>query len=272
MSVHKRINIAKYVFNWQNTGRQKEHFEDAQAKTEDRQAENVAKCPMGCRMYEHSQHYLQCQVLHDAKVMTRDFQSVGKWMHKTHTCPELKIVLEKSLLHWMTTDTHIELWELEDTPYRELLERAIQAQNFIGWLNMLKGQIAKDWGDIQMSYYKEYYDEIPTHVSATWWVGELIRQLLFFILAVWQHRNNYLHNTLEKEQIVQERMEAVDSMAHWYEREHEFTVDDRPNFSCSFLERCTDTTAQIRLWLGKIVDIHKYNQRTTLKRFLSVRE
>ena len=83
----------------------------------------------------------------------------------------MQIILEKSLLHWMEHGKHIEIWELEDTPYREALESAIQAQNFIGWSNMLKGRIAQEWGDIQMQYYKEYYDEIPPYVSATWWAS-----------------------------------------------------------------------------------------------------
>ena len=31
LTIHKRTNVAKYVFNWQNTGHQKQLFEDAQA-------------------------------------------------------------------------------------------------------------------------------------------------------------------------------------------------------------------------------------------------
>ena len=153
---------------------------------------------------------------------------------------------------------HIEIWELEDMQYREALETAIQAQNFIGWSNMSKGRIAWEWGDIQMQYYKEYYKEVPTCLlSATWWASELIRQLIFFSLSAWQYHNNYLHDNTDKAQKVQEREDAAESMAHWYKRKHEFPADDKPNFSCSFLERCADTTTQICLWLGKIVEIHK---------------
>ena len=187
------------------------------------------------------------------------FKEVSKWMKKINTCPEMQIILEKSLTRWMTHNHHIEIWELEDTPYQEALEHRIQAQNFVGWSIMLKGRIASDWGDIQMTYYEEYYDEVPTHISATWWASKLIQQLLYFSLAAWQHQNNYLQNKIEQERKVQECVKApVESMAHWYEREHEFTADDKPNFSRSFLERCTDTTALICLWLGKIIDIHKF--------------
>ena len=36
LTIHKRINVAKYVFNWQNTGRQKQLFENAQALTKEK--------------------------------------------------------------------------------------------------------------------------------------------------------------------------------------------------------------------------------------------
>ena len=119
-------------------------------------------------------------------------------------------------------------------------------------------------------HYKEVYEnDLPSYISATWWTSEFIRQLLYFSLATWQHQNNYLHNELEQEKKVQERMDAVEEMATWYERKHEFPSEDRLNFTRSFLEQCTDTTAQIRLWLGKIVDIHKYNMQTTLRGYFS---
>ena len=99
ITIHKRINVAKYVFNWQNTGRQKQLFEEAQARTEQRNSCNVASCPMGCGHTEYPQHYLQCPILHKAKVIPRDFAAVTKWMEKTHTHVEMKIIIEKSLLH-----------------------------------------------------------------------------------------------------------------------------------------------------------------------------
>ena len=48
MSVHKRINVTKYVFNWQNTGRKKQLFECSQATLEGRSPQDVGECPMGC--------------------------------------------------------------------------------------------------------------------------------------------------------------------------------------------------------------------------------
>ena len=270
LTIHKRINVAKYIFNWQNTGRQKQLFEESQALTEDRQSTCVGMCPMNCGEFETPQHFLQCRVLHEAAVTQRDFHSVRKWLQKQKTHEEMRIVLEKGMLHWMRTGEHIEIWDLQDTEYRNDLKQAIQAQNFIGWHNMLKGRIAANWGELQMKYYKEIYeDELPSYLSENWWASEFIRQLLYFSLATWQHRNTYLHNSMEQAKKLQDRAEAVEEMAEWYERQNEFPKEDSLNFARSFIERCTDTTAQIRLWLGKIVDIHKYNMQTTLRGYFS---
>ena len=58
--------------------------------------------------------------------------------------------------------------DLQETTYQEELEIAIQAQNYIGWDNFLKGRIALDWGDIQMRYYNEVHDnDMPNYISAT---------------------------------------------------------------------------------------------------------
>ena len=58
LSVHKRINVTKYVFNWQNTGRQKQLFELGRAARKEREPQDVGQCPMGCSEHEDSQHYL----------------------------------------------------------------------------------------------------------------------------------------------------------------------------------------------------------------------
>ena len=162
------FQLAKY---W----KQKQLFEESQASLEDRQPICIGMCPMICGEFEAPQHFLQCQVLHDAKVMQRDFHGIRKWLHTKQTCPEMSIIIEKRLVHWMKTGTHLEIWELQDTKYKEDLETAIQVRNYIGLQNMLKGRIAVEWGDIQMQQYKDVYeDDMPKHISATWWASEFI--------------------------------------------------------------------------------------------------
>ena len=82
-------------------------------------------------------------------------------MEKKNTLKEMKIIIEKCLLHWMEQGTNIELWELENTQHKEDLEATIQAQNFIGWDSMLKGQIAQNLGDVQTSTYSRGFVDSP---------------------------------------------------------------------------------------------------------------
>ena len=270
MSIHKRINAAKYMFNWQNTGRQKQHFEDSLARNEDRPPKNAGLCPMGCGQYECSQHFLVCPILQDAQIISRDLDAVRKWMVSKNTQDELKIVLMTGFTHWLQEGTSKADWTLSNSDYRDDLETAILHQNMIGWDNAFKGRLAVEWGCVQMRYYKtRYTDKIPAHLSATWWTSELSRQLLFFSLAIWQHRNTYLHDTLAQRRLIDDRRQAVEEMATWYERQNTFPLPDRHNFARTFLDRCSDTTKQIRLWLGKIDDIYEYNKQATIRRFLT---
>ena len=63
LSIHKQINAAKYMFNWQNTGEQKQRFERSLALQEERAEEQVNLCPLNCGCTETAQHFLQCWIL-----------------------------------------------------------------------------------------------------------------------------------------------------------------------------------------------------------------
>ena len=271
LTIHKRVNVAKYVFDWQNTGRQKQKFEESKARGEDRRPETVNVCPLGCGCQETSQHYLRCRVLRDARIINHDLSALSKWLRKQNTLPELIAIFMRGLTNWIETGETQEIWEVDDSPYRDDLIEAIAEQNAIGWHNALKGRLSTIWGEIYMSHVQDTTDEIPVHLSAKWWTGELIRQILYFSLAIWQHRNDYLHHKEAAEERIRDRTEALTQMATWFDKAHLFPTEDKIHFARTYLDRCNDTTAQIRLWLGKIVDIHKYNLRTTLRGYFTQR-
>ena len=139
MSIHKRINAAKYMFNWQNTGRQKQHFEDSLARQEDRSSDNVGLCPLGCNQYECFQHFVVCTILHEAQIVSRNLEAVRQWMVTKQTLVELQITLMVGLKHWLTERENKTDWTLSNSDYRDDLEPAIYHQNLIGWDNTFKG-------------------------------------------------------------------------------------------------------------------------------------
>ena len=271
LSVHKRINVTKYVFNWQNTGRQKQLFENSQALIERRILQDVGTCPMGCGQHEDSQHYLRCPKLHDARAIDSGFGRLQKWMKKADTHPEMRVILTVGLQHWTTHQIPKEIWDLTDSQDRDLLEDATYEQNQIGWGNMFKGRISIIWGGIQMRHYTKQHKDtgLPKHLSATWWASEFLRQVVYMSLNAWQHRNNFLHDRDATEKKMDARREAVETMAHWYNKQSQFPSVDQHHFARTFLDRCTDTTAQIRLWIGKITDLHTFNLQTTMRGFLT---
>lgn len=103
-----------------------------------------------------------------------------------------------------------------------------------------------------MQNYDEYYDDISPYMSATWWVSELIGQLVY-----WQGNITItLTPLLKNQENLHERVDAIENIVIWFVNELELLVVDTPNVLCCFLEWCTANMAQIHLLLVKIVVIH----------------
>ena len=110
-------------------------------------------------------------------------------------------------------------------------------------------------------------DQVPSHYSSAWWSAGLIKELIYVSLNLWQHRNQFLHDTENAQTKLHERMSALEDAAEWYDKKHQFPKEDQIHFHKSYAERCSDTTKQVRLWLQKIADLYEYNQRRTLQAF-----
>ena len=226
---------------------------------------------MGCGQHEDSQHYLRCAKLHDTRAIDSSFGHLQKWLKTANTHPEMEVILLIGLRHWTTHQYPKEVWELTDSPDRDKLKEAIYERNQIGWGNVFKGRISTIWGEVQMRHYSKHYEDtkLPQHISATWWASEFLRQVIYMSLSAWQHRNDFLHDREATEKKMDVRRDAVETMAHWFNKQHQFPLVDKSHFARTFLDRCTDTTAQIRLWIEKITDLYEYNQQITMQGFLT---
>ena len=122
-----------------------------------------------------------------------------------------------------------------------------------------------------MTHYSRRYKDTdaPKQLTSTWWTSEFLRQVIYMSLNAWQHRNDFLHDQEATELKMAAREDAVETMAGWYNKQHQFLIADQVHFTQTFLDRCTDTTAQIRLWIGKITDLHDYNVQTTMRGYLT---
>ena len=101
LDIHKRINAIKYVFDWQNTGEQKQSFEASQASQEDREEQEVSKCPLQCGCIEMAQHFLRCTVLRNTHIMDRCCNSLHRWLGRQKTHKTLQHILLMAVLEWI---------------------------------------------------------------------------------------------------------------------------------------------------------------------------
>ena len=86
LDIQKQINTIKYIFDWQNTGEQKQRFEASQVTKDERDERDVSKCPLNCGCVETAQHFLRCKVLRNAHITYRCCDSLHRWFgqQKTH--------------------------------------------------------------------------------------------------------------------------------------------------------------------------------------------
>ena len=141
LSIHKRVNTAKYMFDWQNTGEQKQRFEDSLAPSEDPASTQVNLCPLNCGSHETAQHFLKCTVLRNAHITDQCFTSLNSWFAKHRTHPILQKILMTEIKAWIDdTEPPDDIEAPAHMQERGIFE-AIAEQSRIGWNNFMKGRI-----------------------------------------------------------------------------------------------------------------------------------
>jgi hypothetical protein len=155
-----RCKIVQMMHNWQNTGSQKEKFLEAEfhgnltSKIQDEKCSRVSKCPLGCNQTEVPFHFMQCNK--DVMYESRDVEllNMEKALIKLKTAPSLQEAIIQGIRCW-TDDVEYDLdSESHELLFSEAHTYLLERQGQIGWESFLKGYLAKDWGHIQLAYYK----------------------------------------------------------------------------------------------------------------------
>jgi hypothetical protein len=81
-----------------------------------------------------------------------------------------------------------------------LLRKAIESEQNIGWNHFFQGKISKYWGRAQQQWYStlEESEELPKSHTKTTWTRKLVAHMLHHTLSQWQEMNSILHE-LEEE-------------------------------------------------------------------------
>ena len=169
LSTHKRVNAAKYtMFDLQNTGEQKQRFENIAARSKDRDITQVDLCPLNCGCKETAQHFLKCPVMQNANIMDQCFTLLNWCFAKNRTHPVLQKLLMIAIRAWVN-DTELSMDMEVPADLQEWgIHNALNEQSCIGWKKFMKGHITPTFSTIQMKAYEQDYrmDGIPAHYSA----------------------------------------------------------------------------------------------------------
>ena len=100
-----------------------------------------------------------------------------QWLTSVDTSPNIRFCLLQGL--WMEQPS---LFTPFATPP---LQAAAQAQDYIGWTNLLLGQLAVAWNELQHAYLVS----IASRCTATSWATGVVTHLLVISHSLWVYHN-----------------------------------------------------------------------------------
>ena len=148
----------------------------------------------------------------------------------------------------------------------QTIMQAIEAQSKIGWDQFFKGRIALQWGDIQQKHYdyerSQPANNLKKYHDRQWWTANIIKQIVYVALNVWQIRNDKLHEDKKKNKYNAERDELLNDVKKWYDCEGEFGDNDHNrHFSKSYIDRKNSTNAALKIWTRAVKSTYMYMKK-----------
>jgi hypothetical protein len=106
---------------------------------------------------------------------------------------------------------------------RELLEKAISDQEWIGWHLAMRGYLSKYWSMAVTANHHLKEDNDKGRA----WVRKTMLQLWEFSHEMWEHRNDVLHNTQLESSRMMRNAEINDAITKLYEKVDTYAAEDR---------------------------------------------
>ena len=149
------------------------------------------------------------------------------------------IIILKAMREWLNEGILEIEWDFPEDIDHEGCTQALAEQQLIGWNNFFKGRISKTWTEIQQREYLRQSqhridsnaEPLPKHYSGNWWAANLIKQVVFMSLNLWQIRNDALHSNKILNDYNKQRSILLTQLATWYDKENEFESEDKKELS-----------------------------------------
>ena len=233
----KRIKTSKHLHGWLNTGRQKQKVSP--------DATDAHQCPRCHTDDETQEHILTCSA---PSAQRKRYELVR---------PLCEDIQENQFCHVQQTFTWcLKSWLLSsETPQpdvsqvtesqRELLDKALEEQEKIGWHLAMRGYLSKYWLKAVMVNPRT----AQFKGKGKNWSRKAILLLWTFAADMWEHRNAVLHNhELEESRKIRDA-DINDEIKKLYAQVESYAAKDRWYFEMPLVLRLRKPLRSRRRWL-----------------------
>jgi hypothetical protein len=201
------------------------------------------QCPRCATSMEDMSHVVRCTQPEATAVWSKRLSELKTWMISSHyVSPMLAGVIHDRLNAWRQ-NTPVSLESVQLNPS---FSRLIALQDLLGWESFLYGFWDNNWESVQGAYLRS----LQCKMSIRRWCSALILKLWDTAWDLWDHRNQWLHNSETGEMI---RSLHSDISSQYRLGVQGLARAERLLFRRSLQEILNSSVAHKQLWLQRIL-------------------
>lgn len=147
--------------------------------------QNKGYCPFCTEPNENIEHILGCNHPDALCGWTESYHQYLQNLRKIGTCHTVILALKEEMYAWKFSRPP------DTNNYHPLLMKVIHEQRSIGWRQFAEGLISPFWAQ----YMSHYFTKRKDKRTGKSWASKLITYSVKFLYALWDLRNQQLHNT-----------------------------------------------------------------------------
>ncbi len=249
-------NVTKFIYRWQNCRAQTLQFDEAGELAPINHKKYL--CPLCGTELETPDHVLQCNNRRAVTQYSTSRFLLGKKLDKLKTPNRLTAAIKfglrmfssssvaaKDILQY-PTDFHSDL--------NTQIDKAFEAQSFIGWDNFCRGFISKEWSKCMEIHYNRHHRGDIT-LSCDRWATKLVLLIHEYGLSAWNYRNSVIHG--ESDSNFMTKAELKKQIDRCFELQEFLGNEYDGLFSIPKNERLRQKIQTVRLWIATIDSVHK---------------
>ncbi len=250
-----RHNVIKMIFGWQYTGSQAHKFSQARANNQPPQDPPPAPttqelCPAHCGQLEGQLHYLTCQTEYFVEERADRLSDLIRELRRLKTFPGLIQIVREAIQDFCAGDEVSVVPPFLATALDRKLGLAVQEQSQIGWGNLLKGLVSKQWMHTQNEYVR-LFDVTTPYRNGEGWSRQFIAACITFTWSMWTWRNELVHGNTSIQARQLKRKELQDRIRALYrQRKMLIVMEDKQVFKMPLYLRLRQGIHQMQTWVN----------------------